>query len=75
VQYLLLDFTDGQYGTRPLNLEEALKLKKEGHEIVRVSAAVWAAWEAHLAQGAVFQALWRGLDNDWHREREEQEAK
>lgn len=61
--YVWLTHSDGQYCTRPVSGERAANdLRAKGHTVVHVRDGVWQAWEAHLRQDQVFQALWQALD-------------
>lgn len=60
-----LDYMDGRYHTRPITGEDVDQLLEQGldYHVCEVEDAVYQAWEAHLRQDAVFQALFREIDN------------
>jgi hypothetical protein len=62
--YVLLDYRDGSYRVRAITDEEADNLMQQGGEVACVEDRVLAAWEHHRNEAAVFNTMWRSLDNE-----------
>jgi hypothetical protein len=62
--HVWLTHSDGNYCTRAMTEAEAIEAEAKGCTIVHVREEVWAAWQTHLQQSAVFDTMWTMLDNE-----------
>jgi hypothetical protein len=62
--HVWLTHSDGMYRTRALTEDEAKTASRNGCTVVWVREEVWAAWQVHLQQSAVFDTMWTMLDNE-----------
>lgn len=63
-QWCYIRYSDGSYSAIPCKDEaEALKWKANGFAIKYFPPAEWHAWQAHCDAEAVWQAMFRDLDN------------
>lgn len=65
--YILLDHSEGRYSVYETT-EEKPKDWDENLRWIAIDAPIAEAWEAHLKQDAVFQALFRAKLNIRYRE-------
>lgn len=63
-QWVLITWSDGNYSVRPLKDGfEADDWKRNGGLVTLFSPAEWRAWQAHCDAAAVWDGIFRRLDD------------
>ena len=68
--WVKLEWTDGAVSAKQVGPDDVDKLRDLGCDVVMINPALWPAWQAHMAQVALWDSLWSALANEASRGRE-----
>ncbi len=70
---LHIDHSDGRYSVSALTDEEAAKCDELGIDVAYLDDGAWATYRRHCERDAVWQTMWRAIDNEQSMRRREKE--